>query len=380
MRYLTIPLFVVCAAAPAQAQTPADWKLVPVASVGGADATDERLTFDLVPAHGLAALANGNVLVLDVRGKRVVEYNAAGRHVRTLGRGGEGPGEFQFPYGIGVGPGDSVWVSDVGRFTVFAPSGRHRTFATNVRTFGQLRVGTAGIVQALNATPNTAGGAGGFYPDHVRLAQFNARGSVRDTLWTGPYPRRIPVTVQIGKSSSSTSAVEQYATSTHWDMLSDGTLVVSDTSAYLLRLVSPAGRQIATLGTREAARRTSAADRARALARLEAEQKARQASQRNERFQTPAELWKKQRDATPFAAFVPRVSAVRVDAKDRIWVGISGEQTDLERIDVYDRSGKLVARVANPPAMPAAFMGDDLAAFVTKDEFDAQVLRIVRIQ
>lgn len=378
MRCVTMVLATLWLPAIADAQAPRAWRLVPVATVGGADANNDRELFDQVPAHGLVGRSNGHMLLLDVRGKRVLEYDATGKHVRTIGRAGEGPGEFQFPTALAVGPGDSLWVTDVLRFSVFPPTpGAARSGTTPTRTFGQLRVGNQGVVQALSAVPGGTA-SGSLFPDRMRLARFDTRGVITDTIWSGPVPRRVPVMVQVGRSSYSTHAIEQFGTTTLWDLLPDGTLVVADTSAYLVRIVSPEGRVVRTIGPGISGRRVTAADRDRALARVRTEQAATQ-ERVEPRFRSPPELVEKLLEATPFGTTVPMVSGVRVDPRGRIWVGVSGPDAALERIDIFDRDGKLLGRIARPPAMPAALYGDGLVAFVERDESDAQLLRILRV-
>jgi len=76
---------------------------------------------------------------------------------------------------------------------------------------------------------------------------------------------------------------------------------------------------------------------------------------------------------------MPRIMGVRADPDDHIWVGVSGADADLERMDIYDRRGRLVARVSDPPCMPAVFLGSGIAALLESDQYDAQRIRIMRV-
>jgi hypothetical protein len=207
----------------------------------------------------------------------------------------------------------------------------------------------------------------------VHLGRIGMDGAVRDTIWTGPVPNRVVVTVESGNNIYNTHATEQFAATMHWDQLGDGNLVIADTSAYILRIISPAGRVLHTFGPHEPGRPVTAADRARALEALRAEHEGRSGTT------VPAELRRKQLMQTPFAAVMPRITGVRIDPEDRIWVGVSGTTAEQERLDVYDRRGRLVARVRSAPGMPAAFYGNGMAAVIERDEYDAQRVRIMRV-
>ena len=82
----------------------------PRLALGGKDEGPE--SFFRVGRGRAAADAAGNIYVLDVDAKRVVVFDSAGKHLRTLGRAGQGPGEMQFPNTITVTPDGRVSVLD----------------------------------------------------------------------------------------------------------------------------------------------------------------------------------------------------------------------------------------------------------------------------
>ena len=83
------------------------------------------------PAHllgqvaGAARLSDGSVAVVDGTVGEVRVFDQTGEHVRSMGRIGEGPGEFRNAWYIWVLPGDTLWVGDYRpwRYNVFAPDG-----------------------------------------------------------------------------------------------------------------------------------------------------------------------------------------------------------------------------------------------------------------
>ncbi|MGW8266747.1 MAG: 6-bladed beta-propeller [Longimicrobiales bacterium] len=94
----------------------------PILSIGTLDGSEET---QLVSVSAAARKTDGSIVVVD-RGVNAVRlYDSGGRFVKTLGRGGSGPGEYLDPVSVSIGPGDTVtvWDSRLFRATRFDPSG-----------------------------------------------------------------------------------------------------------------------------------------------------------------------------------------------------------------------------------------------------------------
>ncbi|MEY4938717.1 MAG: hypothetical protein RIQ93_452 [Verrucomicrobiota bacterium] len=92
--------------------------------VGGSDATHFNKPTDV------AVLADGSFYVSDgYVNSRVAKFGADGRFQFQWGRKGEGPGEFNIPYGITVDARGRVYVADRqnDRIQVFTPEGKYVT-------------------------------------------------------------------------------------------------------------------------------------------------------------------------------------------------------------------------------------------------------------
>lgn len=92
-----------------------------VVSIGG---YDERPGYHLTSVVGALRLTDGTIVIAD--GTRQLKYyDAQGRHLRSVGGNGAGPGEFERLGGILRGRADSVVVWDrvADRLTVFSPVG-----------------------------------------------------------------------------------------------------------------------------------------------------------------------------------------------------------------------------------------------------------------
>jgi hypothetical protein len=80
----------------------------------------------------------GNLFVLLPREQQIRVYSPNGRFLRSIGRKGQGPGEFMWPLGLGW-KGDTLWVRDVelGRVYLFGVDGRlHRTITKRMPLVG----------------------------------------------------------------------------------------------------------------------------------------------------------------------------------------------------------------------------------------------------
>ncbi len=95
---------------------------VPIFSVGD-DEDDDAQWFSSV--RGVGRLSDGSVAVADRTSAEVRIFAPDGRHLRSMGRYGEGPGEFQNPFVLWVLPGDTIWVGDYRphRYVVFTAEG-----------------------------------------------------------------------------------------------------------------------------------------------------------------------------------------------------------------------------------------------------------------
>ncbi len=95
----------------------------------------------------IAINSAGHILVLDNSCFCVREFDEDGRYVRSMGRQGEGPGEFSFPSALAIDRSDRVYVADAGgRVDVFDSSGAYLTQFKHVHP--------GNIIRAIRVAPN----------------------------------------------------------------------------------------------------------------------------------------------------------------------------------------------------------------------------------
>lgn len=94
----------------------------PVFRVGD-DESNEATWFSTI--RGVGRLSDGSVAVIDRTSAEIRIFDPDGRHVRSMGRRGEGPAEFRSAWKLWVLPGDTLWAGDYRpwRYNVFTRDG-----------------------------------------------------------------------------------------------------------------------------------------------------------------------------------------------------------------------------------------------------------------
>lgn len=76
----------------------------------GDNEEDESQWFSYV--SGMGGLSDGSVVVAERESGQLRIYDRSGQHLRSMGRVGEGPGEFRQLWFLRVLPGDTIWAGD----------------------------------------------------------------------------------------------------------------------------------------------------------------------------------------------------------------------------------------------------------------------------
>jgi sugar lactone lactonase YvrE len=99
-------------------------KTQPVRVIGDVDTEDENFAFHM--PSGLAIDAQGRLYVLDQGNNRVQVLDADGKYLKTIGRQGQGPGEFFMPNTLAFNNQGVLFVgeSNTARIQAFNPDGK----------------------------------------------------------------------------------------------------------------------------------------------------------------------------------------------------------------------------------------------------------------
>lgn len=119
--------------------------LEPLRNFGDIDSTDPDRAFYMPAA--IAVDAGGNVYVLDTGNNRIQKFSADGKFLASIGRFGQGPGEFNYPSWLDIDSAGNLYVTDPfnERVQVLKPDGSDlRTIKFSGGRLGNIFVRTDG--------------------------------------------------------------------------------------------------------------------------------------------------------------------------------------------------------------------------------------------
>jgi hypothetical protein len=363
----------------------------------GSVSGDSWQAFSRIVAAGFDAEAK--LYLLDAGTRTVTVVDPDGGFVRTIGRGGEGPGEFRSPIAMAVLPGGRVVVSDMGHrgLLVFGEDGAfERTIPFDEGTGMASLVLAYGDEAVVYAAPGMmmAGPRGGSARPASdvpvrRLGILTEAGSeVVHRAWIPPRmdPR---VTGGRGGTTLVRRPIRAFEPRLHVAVLPDGSLAVADSSSYRIHVVGAGGGVDRTLerpiAPRPVTDRERERERQRRLEELADGGGAAVTMMGPGGAQTmsPSQIrpmLEAQLEDLRFWPEIPVIQQLAADRDGRLWVRRFGDVGEPGPIEILGSDGALRAVVpAGSMEVPAAFGPDRLAAGVERDELDVQFVRVARL-
>lgn len=369
---------------------------------------------------------DGNLYVLDTSAGRVVVLDSEGGLANMIGRQGEGPGEFNRPMDL------VVWRD--GRFAVFnLGHSAYQLFGTDgefmrlVRMsagqgpgamFGAMRLAVrpdpsanAVIAQGVSSAMSRMGNLfGEMFGDSQESGQtgVDERGLERLGLdgdvvsstrilqgWRVPREDAAD-DLSLEDLTDPRAMMGMFSEGAffepgfHWDVLPDGTIAYSDTSAYAIKLAEPEGtvvdavtRPVAPEAVTGSIREGMIAHALRELEEQSADPRLAEASAMAEAMMPGmTDAMREAIQDREFLDEVPVVRGVRATWDGGLWVQRRGEEPwdDGGPIDIFDADREYVGTFpAMTPGMPAAFGPDGLVLYWEEDELDVPTIVVKRL-
>lgn len=360
----------------------------------------------------------GNLHVLDPDASRVVVIDRRGVLVRTVGRKGEGPGEFIRPIELGVWRDGRFVVMDPGHqaFQIFGPDGGLDHFVKTggapifVRFLAARVDPRADAMIVQGPPPNPARWAiaesvTGTKPDERAddrgLERLRLRADVMtvepvlqawriprdDDEWPRPEELRNASPADLARMASEIEGMRRFLEpDLLWDILPDGTIAYSDSSAYAINLARSGGpvidvlrRQLHPEPVTQGIRSALIAEEIR-IERLYIEDIASQGGTMP--IQEMFNESRRQIETGFFFPEVPVVRGLRATWEGGLWIQRRGEEPwdDEGPIDVFGADREYVGTFsAGASGMPTAFGPDGLVAYWEFDEFDVPTIVVKRL-
>jgi hypothetical protein len=336
----------------------------PRLEIGLLDGPEELQLFEVV---GAQRLSDGRIAIANAGSHEVRFYGPGGEHIRSVGGGGEGPGEFVAMARLDASAEDSLYVWDerLRRLTVLGPSGEWgRDFrlepsseGVSAQVAGRFADGTfMALVPTLRERQPEDGE---LFAYESLILRYDAEGHVADTVGS-------PVS-----QNAMIQSREDYGTRTYSIPLDPGTQwTIADRglhraygSRFEIRTVDGTGSLIRVARIVRAGRRVDADLRAAAV------------EARFVRFAdaAPMSFLRAGYDMMPFPDFVAAYDRLLADETGRVWARrhpLPGENDAVW--DVFDPTGALEAAVVIPVAATVWQVGEGLVLVSERDELDVE--------
>jgi hypothetical protein len=340
----------------------------PVLDIGGVDAEEASAVFRVADA---LRLTDGRVVAIN--GADVRYFSASGAHLRTTGRQGDGPGEFQRPRLLLALPGDSVLVVDGRRASVLDPEGSFaRDFVLggtggSVTTIGRLADGS------FIATAGALGGgdlANGFQRPDVMLVGLTLDGAVRDTIVTVPGTEGVlRMQSSGGEITSITVMRPPFIRRTVYAAAGDG-LVVATQETPEVRMFGGDGALLRIVRT--------------GIPMPVVTEEHLEAWYQRQREAMPEELRAQSSERPEWehaGTVVPPYESLEFDDAGNLWIADYDDRIRTPNTwSVHDAEGRLLARIRLPRGFRPLHIGNDFVVGVERDDLDVEHVRMYRIR
>jgi len=344
--------------------------------------------------------ARGNLYVLDATGYRIIVFDPAGKYLRTIGRKGDGPGEFGLPMAMAILPGGELVVNDAAKsnLQIFGPDGTFRRTMVLPealgRASGRMRLSPrGGVITETMQLQRLASNGQRTPPQRMQLpGRSVTRLDIRDSVNGSPLFSAAPRDVQLsaprqaaGGTMHVSMSMRAFEPSLLWAPTADGGLAASNQAGYRITLLDAAGRTARFLERPITPRKVTDADKKRFL---ENQKKGidsgpggvvafaasgvsgdHAAGVRNAPTTMRMSTMDIKESDVTWGDVIPMLAALGTDSFGRLWIQRTGSDLADGPIDVVDPALRYLGTLPQQ-AMPRAFGPGGLLAYLVKDDLD----------
>ena len=350
------------------------WKLVELYRVGGADAEGLGAE-ELVDPQSVALDAAGGVYVADRKPAIIKQFGPDGGYIRSFGREGSGPGEFQVAF-IATAPGAFVLHDpQSSRTSVFDSAGTFlRSWNSSCCYWSSIFVSRDTVIHV----PTSGGPTIGEAPEHRYYLRYRMDGSLVDTMQIATPKTQDEKYWQLSGGSGSNKMMMMtsvpLAPDLNWALDPTGGAIVAWSGDY--RFVATSTGFDTTQVVSLAATPAAVSDERRVRIR-----------------DSMVGLYEKQFDRTAvedafklsdIPSTAPYFQSIQVDGRRNRWVRPDDGGSPLTaRFDVFDSTGAYLGAVPVPKGFGISWQtvwGTDRVATIGEDEDGLPVVIVYRIE
>jgi hypothetical protein len=381
MRAFLLPSAIVMLALPAQAQQVAERRLT---------SADARFPHEFSSIRGVRELPDGRVMVADGIDEVVMIADLKTGKGDTLGRVGQGPGEYKSPDALYALPGGGTLLVDLG-------NGRLNYLGADNRYRESLPIAQGNMPRLSLIIPRgvdgqgrvyfqpAVGGPGGGLPDSASVVRWTRASSAFDTVGRVKLPEMH--TRQSGDANNQqiSQRPRPFPVQDSWNVGPLGQVAIVRGRDYRVDWIAPDGRvvrgrpvAVTPVPIRDADKREWVAEQANGL-RVRMENRNGQMSMSFGRGGNADQEEEDAIAATEWPAAKPPFSAVFVSPAGEAWVERSVPAGSPRIMDVFDATGNLRMRVTLPAGRRLVGFGNGVIYLRHSDASDLQHLERYRI-
>lgn len=346
------------------------WRLAtsPALAIGEEEGDPEYLFNGIA---GVQRLSDGRIAVADAGSGQIRFYDETGRHLRTAGGTGEGPGEFQFMGSMWTLPDDTIVVTDFRGVSTFDAEGRFVRITTFPLAEGQYRGDPAG--QSADGRFLVVSGSRGFGPndagtvirDSLRFYWYEADGSFGGLITILPSAERWG----LNAGGRITFPYLPFAARPVW-AAADGRFYVGSGREPAFSVWQPDGRLEGSTRWQRPAPPVDDGMRDRFRTHLLASARDDNARRREETFLAEA----------PTSTRLPSHQSILADADGNAWVELYRPAWEVEpEWDIVTQEGRWLGTVRTPARFRPFQIGRDFVLGVSRDDLGVERVHLFEL-